>query len=603
MNLTIKKGLLISCGLFLLTSVLLIVFLTISMSGPPSLTKKQVTDDIIRMLPTTSGMLRGKSKDIHNTIKGQRPSDAIAERQHLSEMIRTYSPTIRYISKPVDGFTVVSIEPLVREFPNLLVYKFDDQSKAWSRVTEGVVLGVQYEPSSRYDLHLAGEAFDEDLLGINQADVAKRTEYYQNRDIVTSAYDTFLHVHMGGTKRYFIEKREFQQIASRLIGKPDASYSDHCLIYDAPLLDNVHFSRDGGFYKVEAFTDNNQLWSLRFLGSDGNRLHNKSIDASWQTGLRKSNPEQNNQQNSDTLDTTLISNCRYIDGKWVTPDANIANTFKKGGFNPKCKEYYKELPMYWAFDPFVGFDNDNTSSQLTRILHDATANDDGCDEVNVKGFRPFKSNICDSKNEDIKKLIATASPSFDRTKLFLWKSNFTGKDDPSLVVGYVIEKTNGDTYTSFWVLVRNNDYRYVPFYVGTYLAGSVLKIEPFGPNLERNALFIKYLSCTECEPFEYVKIVASLPNTQIIKVYTFDDGNLEYSLPGNGHSIDADVETKIMLSPNEKSPWLMQHFRRTDGGEDEWWAGFCKNFKCNTSVTFGNMPKEFTTDWQNGKRL
>ena len=77
---------------------------------------------------------------------------------------------------------------------------------------------------------------------------------------------------------------------------------------------------------------------------------------------------------------------------------------------------------------------------------------------------------------------------------------------------------------------------------------------------------------------------------------------IEYLLPGMGHSIDAKVETRLPAQRESSGPHLLQHFK-VEGGEDEWWSFTCRDQRCKSELFKGAPPPALLSTWQKARSL
>src|SRR5439155_23711767 len=82
------------------------------------------------------------------------------------------------------------------------------------------------------------------------------------------------------------------------------------------------------------------------------------------------------------------------------------------------------------------------------------------------------------------------------------------------------------------------------------------------------------------------------------------DSTIEYALTGQGHTIDAKVETRS-LPASAKGPHLLQSFTMEQGENrpDEWWTFTCKDFRCDYQMYAGQPPADFKKLWDKGRKL
>ena len=146
-------------------------------------------------------------------------------------------------------------------------------------------------------------------------------------------------------------------------------------------------------------------------------------------------------------------------------------------------------------------------------------------------------------------------------------------------------------------------------YAGPFLAGTLHAIKPFGPSVTNRMVFVRHQSCIECEPWIYVTVIdfSKVPNGAAFEfTYSRDHTafvqTIEYELPGMGHSIDAEVETRIPPVFDVKGPHLIQHFKLEEGGH-EWWVFTCKGLQCDYEMYLDQLPKQYEALWNKAERL
>ncbi|MDO8477755.1 MAG: hypothetical protein Q7W02_16465 [Candidatus Rokubacteria bacterium] len=171
------------------------------------------------------------------------------------------------ITSPVNGISAVAINPPYREFPNVVLFRFDEGAKRWKRVFEALSLGIQPEVSKRLDLHTLGEAFDiEQTTSAEERDFT--SAFSAGQGWVSIAYKRFVHFHPSGRETYYIDKREFSRLAEALFATRRYK-DDTCILFDVPDLLEVSLSHDLGRFKLTARTLNDQQWTVTFTGIDG----------------------------------------------------------------------------------------------------------------------------------------------------------------------------------------------------------------------------------------------------------------------------------------------------------------------------------------------
>jgi hypothetical protein len=192
----------------------------------------------------------------------------------------------------------------------------------------------------------------------------------------------------------------------------------------------------------------------------------------------------------------------------------------------------------------------------------------------------------------------------------LWLADLDRDNVDELIAQYdTAANTSSDRYAAFFVF-RWKDTQCVVTSASWFLEGSLQAIADFGPTTTK-AVFLSFASCTECEPWIYLlafdPLVSPLGAAFDVS-YDPDEvqgswtPEIEYELPGMGHSIDAEVETRIPERPGPGGPHLLQYFK-VEGGEDEWWTFTCVDHKCRPRIFKGAPPKPLLEEWKTAKHL
>jgi hypothetical protein len=204
-------------------------------------------------------------------------------RAAINEMVQqtdppTPPPKLRFITTPVNGLAAVAIEPPYREFPNIVLFRYDDGAKRWSRVFEGLSVGIQFDQSAILDLHTLGVAMD-----VKQPEKQDQSSYLEDLGFghgwIPVSYEKFIHLHQSGRESYYLDKRDIGRIARRLIPEAEDGFVDtECTLFDLPDIQSLSLSHGSGRFELNAETLNDQLWTVTFTGitSDG-RLSHKLI--------------------------------------------------------------------------------------------------------------------------------------------------------------------------------------------------------------------------------------------------------------------------------------------------------------------------------------
>lgn len=187
---------------------------------------------------------------------------------------------VRSITSPVNGMTAVAIEPPYREFPNVVLFRFDDSAKRWRRVFEGLTIVIDPDVSHVLDVHTVGEAIDFSRPKPSE-ERAFLVDHGYGLGWVPVSYDKFIHVHPSGTESYYLDKRGFAKLATALVPSIKWSSIDtECTLFDVLDIYRISLSHDSGHFELVARTVNHQEWTVTFTGTDGDDyLAHKVIQA------------------------------------------------------------------------------------------------------------------------------------------------------------------------------------------------------------------------------------------------------------------------------------------------------------------------------------
>jgi hypothetical protein len=279
----------------------------------------------------------------------------------------------------------------------------------------------------------------------------------------------------------------------------------------------------------------------------------------------------------------------------------------------RFKPYYEGIPDYEKTTVFQ-VEPISIHSEIRALLRKASAGSSFCVRGYVKATvvppHALRTNICESSSYlAIETAIAKIAPSLDRQRWTFRQVDLDGDGEPELIVEYVDligDASVKDPYLSLWHL-RFDGTVYRPTYAGPFLVGGLHGQMAFGQTGERKVVFVRHSSCTECHPWVYLTIVDffSKPNGAAFEfTYAGDHKSfkydIEYILPGMGHSIDAKVETRALPATLE-GPHLMQQFR-LNNGKTEWWVFRCADMKCDYEM-FDELPNKYRSSWQSGRKL
>ncbi len=284
------------------------------------------------------------------------------------------------------------------------------------------------------------------------------------------------------------------------------------------------------------------------------------------------------------------------------------------------KEYYRGLPNYEADSPFV-VATPAAHKAIKDKLPGLKISPEDCFMSSVEGSfgtsYSLRSNVCDKNHyEDAKIRISKLAPSLKQEHLTFWIDDLNQDGEAEIIVEHLDFSESydpkhpalgGDAYRSYWLLQWTGS-RYDEIHVGPFLEGDLHSLRPFANTNGRKILFVKHQSCTECDPWIYLTAVdfyAGESGDVFQFTYSTDHQSfgptLEYRLPGRGHSIDAEVETRT-LPPGSGGPHLMQYFDLEEG-QDEWWIFTCKEMKCDYEMFLTELPSKLKKVWDNADKL
>jgi len=285
------------------------------------------------------------------------------------------------------------------------------------------------------------------------------------------------------------------------------------------------------------------------------------------------------------------------------------------------EEAYESLPNYDKNTPFTNT-NKAQHAKLKHALADTKPSNKECKAGSVlvckapiypgdtsgKDWRvDLSSNICDSKKlANVKKLVASLAPTLSTDNMTAWLYDIDDDHEDDLIVGY-IDVSKGEIkypYLSLWRL-KFQQGLYKAYYAGPFLNGTFHAIRSFGNKSKNKTVFVKHASCIECEPTIYLTAIDF--DADRAYEFTYNEKHegfyptIEYELPGMGHTVDAKVETRILL-PSDKGPHLLQFFDMKQG-PNEWWVFTCKDYRCDYQLYKNTPPDDFKKLWDKARRL
>lgn len=272
----------------------------------------------------------------------------------------------------------------------------------------------------------------------------------------------------------------------------------------------------------------------------------------------------------------------------------------------KFKEYYQGLPNFEKLRPFSET-NALLQKELKNALSKILISEQMCPKESQGHIPSGMVKVCKSADHSLlSSIISKMAPSLKPNYFTFWIAQADKERD--LIVGYTVhDPTYNDPYFSIWLL-RWMGSRYKIHYAGHFLGGDLHAIRTFGPRGAKT-IFIRFQSCTECHPWIYlIGLDFSIDPDGRAFQFTYSEDRsswrpeIEYVLPGKGHSIDATVETRIPKVVSKEIPHLIQNFK-IEGGGEEWWIFNCAEYKCDFELYTKGLPPKYQKIWRDAEKL
>lgn len=193
------------------------------------------------------------------------------------------TPKVLALSSSAGGIVAVSVEPPYRDFPNVVLFRFNSKKLTWARLPEAFVLGLQDKRTTLLDLHTTGLAVDFSIPPSDRQKYDRLRADGRKSGLVFVEYRHFFHMHPAGPEEYKVDKSAYYDLAQRLFpnGRYEKVYPhDACTMYDVPTLLSVTLKQSSAGWLLTGETDNGQVWTVTFdaIDEDGN-LRGKRIEA------------------------------------------------------------------------------------------------------------------------------------------------------------------------------------------------------------------------------------------------------------------------------------------------------------------------------------
>ena len=369
----------------------------------------------------------------------------------------------------------------------------------------------------------------------------------------------------------------------------------------------------GDAFGVQIKPAGNGIYSLSFCGPGGCFAPGTWAPNSQIVGDPKYkviSPTQLGIRRNDSSEFSMYTKCSD-DPSAVAADPSAPKSETTGRL--RYKSYYKGVPDYEHSNVFSS-GTPEAVAQLREALQVAPARSSTCRRGTVAGTvaaHTLKSNVCDNvAYSKVVGILAKLAPSLDPSRMTFRKVDLKKDGQPEALVEYVDlvgDENVKDPYLTLWLLsFHDNRVNAIP--AGPFLVGDVLAALPFGQRDGHEMVFVRHQSCTECHPWIYITIVdfSRAPMGDAFRFNYSEDHKafeptIEYSLPGKGHSVDAEVETRVM-KPSDKGPHLLQRFALSNGTV-EWWAFTCKDLECDFDLAVGTIPAKYKPYWNSGRKL
>lgn len=203
-----------------------------------------------------------------------------------------YEVEVLKISEAKNNIRIVAITIPYREFPSILIFTYNNASRKWNRVFEGLMPGIQDAPSGLLDLHTTGVGIDfntnrDTLYQFDSERVKKMIAASKQANSILIPYQTFLHFHTADStskrliQSYTIDKTKYRDFAIEIFGKNHWSYSKgECMMYDSQRIVDFDFNYTNRTYQIIVKTESSQVWTYSFKGVDQNNeyLVDKKIE-------------------------------------------------------------------------------------------------------------------------------------------------------------------------------------------------------------------------------------------------------------------------------------------------------------------------------------
>ncbi len=274
------------------------------------------------------------------------------------------------------------------------------------------------------------------------------------------------------------------------------------------------------------------------------------------------------------------------------------------------------LPDYEKSSPFTNQDREATAT-LRQTIESIKRTSRECVSGSVPVWKDWNvklySNVCDQGVlRKLRRLIGVLAPTLHQRRLSFWLTSLDTTGTPTLLVGHLdlsTELVAPYPFLSLWRIKIEGD-SYSARHAGPFLNGKIHAVREFGDRMGRHVVFVRHLSCIECEATVYLTPIDFDADTDA-RPYEFTysekhdsfSATLEYALPGMGHTVDATVETRL-LPPSVAGPHLLQFFHMLEqGNPDEWWAFTCKQYRCDYKLEKASASPEFLRLWALARKL
>lgn len=276
-------------------------------------------------------------------------------------------------------------------------------------------------------------------------------------------------------------------------------------------------------------------------------------------------------------------------------------------------QYYEGIPDYKNKQTFGQLNNGDIKRLFSTARNIKT--DKTCIHDKIVVMNTWKidrtTNICNKQQFDVMLGLIATKVKLPKIKDRL--SIYAANNSKNILLTYMDIVDGGFLkipYLSIWSINQSEKGTHIQF-GGTYLNGEYFGSNFFGEHTDRPTTFLMYHNCIECESIEYIAAIDFSDKSRKYEadIYKFNYSlkgkdyqyDIEYYLPGMGHTVSADTWTKI-LPASKTGPHILQKFYLVDDKKIEWWIFTCKKYKCDNQFYTNKLPKKYQKLWNKPKQ-